>query len=175
MKNWKRLGSRVLLTHPRLQVYEDDVELPNGHRTTYLHFGDLPDAGMVLARNDEGMFLIQKEYSYPPDEALFQLPGGAINKNESPLKGAAREFAEEAGLAGELKLLGWFYLHNRRSKQKMFIYLATGLHKATAQKDIEEEFEDFWFTEAKIDMMIRTNEIRNYTLLAGWALYKASK
>ena len=173
INKWRRLHSTKLFEHPRLSVYEDDIELPGGLKTKYVHFGDAQDAGMVIARDADGRFLIQKEYSYPPDEFLLQLPGGGLNKNENPELGAARELGEEAGYAGELDLLGWFYLNNRRSKSKMYVYLATNLIKIPKAPDPEESFEDFWFTEAEIDEMIQTNEIRNYTLLAGWALYKA--
>ena len=169
---WKRLHSSKLFTHPRLTVYEDDVELPGGLRTKYLHFGDMPDSAMIVARRKDGKILVQKEYSYPPNEVLFQLPGGAINRDEKPEEGATREFAEEAGYTGELSLIGWFYVHNRRSKSKMYIYLATDLVEVAKSPDPEEALEDYWFSESEIDEMIRTNEIRNHTLLAGWAIYK---
>lgn len=172
---WKKLGSTKLFEHPRISVYEDDVELPNGSQTKYVHFGEMADASMIIAKNTKGKILIQKEYSYPPDETLFQLPGGAVENGEDPEEGAKRELAEEAGLAGKLSLLGWFYLHNRRTKQKMYVYLAQDLSEAQAEKDPEEMFEDYWFTEAEIDVLIKTNEIRNYTLLAGWTLYKTHK
>jgi ADP-ribose pyrophosphatase len=176
MKKWKRLGSKKLLEHPRLSVIEDVVELPNGQHTTYIHFGDMLDAGMVLARNGEGKFLVQKEYSYPPDEFLYQLAGGSLEAGEDPAIGAAREFAEESGLSGDLEPLGWFYHNNRRSSQRMHVYLATNLQEVHGvHKDPEEEFEDHWFSEAEVDELIRSNAIRNYTFLAGWGLYKANQ
>ena len=55
----------------------------------------------------------------------------------------------------------------------MHVYLATNLSEMTAQKDEEELFENHWLTVAEIDHKIAKNEIRNYTLLAGWALYRA--
>ena len=129
---------------------------------------------MVLAINKDGKFLLQKEYSYPPNEVLYQLPGGAIEQGEDPEAGARRELAEEAGLGGKLRLLGWFYVHNRRTSQKMFVYEATELFAVEAEKDQEELFEEYWFTEAEIDELIKTNELCNSTALAGWALYKAN-
>lgn len=172
---WEKLASRKLFSHPRLEIYEDDVRLPNGHTTKYLHFGKGHDASMIIARDNSGKLLIQKEYSYPPDEVLYQLPGGIIEPGESPLEGARRELAEEAGLAGKLRPLGWFYLQNRRTSQKMHIFLATNLEKTYAQKDEEEQFEDYWFTEEEVESMIASNEIRNYTLLAGWSMYQVHK
>jgi len=170
---WRKLKSTKLFEHPRISVFEDDVELPSGIQTKYVHFGKMNDSSMVLAKNKDGKFLLQKEYSYPPDEVLFQLPGGAIEHDEDPEAGARRELAEEAGLGGKLELLGWFFLHNRRSNQKMFVYEATELITVEAKQDPEELFEEYWLTEAEIDKLIKTNEIRNYTALAGWALYKA--
>lgn len=170
---WKKLKSTEIFSHPRITLYEDDVELPSGKKTKYLHFGSGQDSGMVLALNQDGKFLIQKEYSYPVDEVLYQLPGGAINPGEDPVDGARREFAEETSLTGDLQPLGWLYTNNRRSGQKMHVYLATNLSETSAHKDEEELFEDHWLTEAEVDHKIATNEICNYTLLAGWALYKA--
>lgn len=170
---WHKVSSKTLLTHPRLTVVEDVVRLPSGTETDYIHFSESHDAAMVLARDSRGKFLVQKEYSYPPNEVLYQLPGGAIEVGETPESGALRELAEEASLTGKLTELGWFYTNNRRSSQKLYVYLATELSAATADKDPEELFEDYWFTASQIEELIRTNEIRNYTLLAGWAMYKA--
>lgn len=173
---WKRLGSTKLFEHPRITLYEDEVELPSGTKTKYLHFGLENGSGMVLARNDDGKFLVQREYSYPPDEFLLQLPGGSLNINEDSKVGALREFSEETGLTGELESLGWFYSNNRRSAEKMNVFLATNLSPADGfHKDEEELFEEFWYSEDEIDTLIAENEIRNYTFLAGWSLYQAHK
>lgn len=175
MTKWKKLSETKLLEHPRLTVFEDDVELPNGHKTKYLRFAEAPDAACILAINDEGKILVQKEYSYPVDEWLYQMPGGAIDKGETPEQGAARELAEEAGLAGTLTPIGWFYIDNRRKDTKFYVYVAHDLTSCETNHDLEEAFEDHWFSEAEIDQMIRDGEINTYSFLAAWALYKTTK
>lgn len=172
---WETLSSKKIFEHPRITLFEDVAKLPSGKTVKYLHFGKVPDSAMVLAVNNDGKFLLQKEYSYPPNEVLFQLPGGAVNDGETAEEGAARELAEEAGITGDLELLGWFYVHNRRADQKMYVYLATNLSVCSKEKDEEELFEDYWLSESKIDSLIANNEIRNYTALAGWALFKSKK
>jgi ADP-ribose pyrophosphatase len=175
IKKWKKLSSKQVFSHPRHDVFIDVVELPNGEKTEYLHFGSGKDAAMVIGLRTDGKFLLQKEYSYPPDEVLFQFPGGLIETGETPEDGALREFEEEAKFTGTLSSLGFMYIQNRRSSNKMYFFLATDLKPAKQTADPEEFFEDFWLTEAEIDELIRTNEIKNYTALAGWAFYKAKK
>lgn len=172
---WEKLSSKQLLKHARLNVYEDEVRLPSGHKTTYIHFGKSPDAACVIAVDSKGKILLQQEYSYPPNDWLYQLPGGALDSNETPLEGASRELAEEASLAGKLEELGWMYADNRRKNSRFYVFLATDLHKTKGIKDVEEEFEYSWHTEAEIDSMIKNGQVVNYSLLAGWAFYKAKK
>lgn len=172
MRSWRKLSSKLLLDHPRLSIYEDDVELPNGHRTKYLRYGDRGGAACVIAIDDQGRVLVQKEYSYPPDAWIYQLPGGAINAGESPKDGAARELAEEAGVSGDLTEVGWFYINNRRTADKFYVFKANNLQKVTAEKDIEEEFETFWITPDEIDELIKNNEIPTHSFLSAWLLFK---
>lgn len=172
---WKKLSEKLLLSHPRISVYEDEVELPSGHKTHYLRFAKTPDAACILAINKDGKILLQREYSYPPNEWLYQVPGGAIEPDETPEEGATRELAEESSLKGDLKLLGWYYMDNRRKNSKFYVYLATNIAEDTSKnQDIEEELEDCWFTEQEIEEMIRNGEITTYSALAAWAFYKTT-
>ena len=172
-RTWKKLSETTLLAHTRLTVKEDDVELPSGHRTKYLYFDPGHAAAQVIAINSKGKILVQKEYSYPPNEWLYQFPGGSVDKGETPAQGAKRELAEEAGIAGRLNKIGWFYVDNRRWDAKFHVFVASNLKPATAKKDIEEEFEDYWFTADEITEMIAKGKITNYSMLAAWAIYKS--
>lgn len=117
---------------------------------------------------------MKMKLSYPPNEWLYQFPGGAIEVNESAREGALRELSEEADLTGELQDLGWFYPDNRRKSNKFYVFVATNLLEQTGKRDPEEELEKFWFSEDQIEKLIQASEIRNYSFLAGWSLYKSS-
>lgn len=170
-QSWLKLSTEILLKHKRLVVYEDKVRLPNGLETEYIHYGK-NDAACVIAINNEGKILVQKEYSYPPDKWLYQPPGGALKPGENPMEGAAREFAEECGLKGRLKQIGWYYVDNRRCANKFYVFTATDLIETKSERDAEEEFIEYWFDELEIDSMIQKGEIVNYSLLSAWALFK---
>lgn len=171
LQPWKRLDSTILYTHPRLTLVEDDVLLPNGHRTKYLHFGTRLDAAMIIALNTDGELLVQREYHYALDDFLYQFPGGGLEDGESIESGALREFAEEAKLTGTLHPIGSFYLDARRSDTKLHTFVATDLHPREAAGDIEEELESVWLKPEAIAEQIRRGELTNPTLLAGWALF----
>lgn len=176
MKSWKKISEKLLLKHPRISIYEDEVELPNGKRTYYLRFTNRGDAAQVIVVNESGMILVQKEYSYPPNEWLYQFPGGKIDDNESPKDGAKRELAEESQYSGDLTEMGWFYVDNRRTDSKFHVFKATNIKAiSTHSSDDEEEFEHYWFSVEHIDRLIKDGEITNYSFLAGWALFKAQK
>jgi ADP-ribose pyrophosphatase len=172
---WKKLASRVILDHPRLQVIEDTVQLPGGHQTDYLYFGNMADAVVIIALNDKGQVLVLREYSYPIHEHMLQFPGGGVKSDETPEAGAARELAEEGELAGKLQQLGWYYPDNRRNPKRMYVFVATDLRPASAPKDPEEAFESFWYTPAEINGMIRNNQLHNYATLVAWSFFSTSR
>ena len=172
-KKWKKLARKKLLEHPRLSVYEDHVELPSGHQTTYVHFGKSHDAATVIAIDDKDRFLVQKEYSYPTDTWLYQFPGGMIEPGETPEQGAIRELAEEAQVTGDLRPLGWYFIEHRRRPSRFYIFEAQNLSETVSESDIEEEFETYWLTANEIESMIRNGEIVNAAFLSAWAIYKS--
>lgn len=171
---WKKLSSKTVFEHPRLTLIEDEVELPSGKRTTYLlrKPGD-GDAVTILARNAEGKFLVEKEYSYPPDTVLYQLPGGAVKPEEKLESAANRELMEEAKYsATQWKKLGSFYTDNRRSDHLMHVFLAEDLHDDPLPHDEEEVITTEWKSAEEIDALIRKGEILNVHMLAAWALFQ---
>lgn len=173
---WKRLATRNLLSHPRLQVYEDDVELPNGYRTTYLRFGDQGAVATVLCRDDAGRILLQRAYSYPPNMVMLELPGGLVAAGEDPAEGANRELMEEVGLrAGRLTLLGRFFSNNRRSARITHVYLGEDLTEASLPGDPEEDIEPVWFTEDEVEELIRSGQVMNQSILVAWSLYRVRR
>ena len=80
---------------------------------------------------------------------------------------------EEMGFrANKLELLGSYLINNRRSKMKMYVYVATDLVEEILDADPEEDIESFWFSEDEIVRMIKNGDIINVHSLASWCLYK---
>lgn len=171
---WKTISSKEVFNHPRLSLVEDEINLPNGVKTTYLKYKDDGSCAVtIITKRDDGKILLQTEYSYPPNQKLFQFPGGHVPQDEKPEVGANRELMEEASvMANKLKLLGSYLTNNRRSAKKMVVYLATDLKDKSLTGDPEEDIESFWFSEDEISKMIKNDKISNCHVLASWCLYK---
>lgn len=170
---WKKLSTRTLFTHPRLTVVEDDVMLPQGKQTKYLRYENLQDYVTVIAERD-GYIALIREYSYPHDEWLWQLPEGSIEAGEDALASAHRELKEEADLEAKSVIpIGMNYGHHRRSDEKDYIFVATSISEVEKTGGDAEEIGTTmqWFPIAKIKEMISTGKIRQKNVLAALALY----
>jgi ADP-ribose pyrophosphatase len=156
-----------------MTVIEDDIQLPNGHITKYIYLAPTMGAVTVIATRSN-QILIQQEYSYPPDQTMYQFPGGGIEGDEAPMVAALRELKEESGYIGEPKYLGFYYANNRRSSAKMHVVHVTDATECTKEGgDAEEFITSEWVTVSELRSMIAEGKIVNLSVLAGMAMYDA--
>ncbi|PYQ43963.1 MAG: ADP-ribose pyrophosphatase, partial [Acidobacteria bacterium] len=74
----RRLSSRRVYTGKVLSLDLDEVEEPGGVRTTrevVRHAGSVA----VLAIQDDGRIVLVRQYRYPVDDALWELPAGRLD------------------------------------------------------------------------------------------------
>jgi ADP-ribose pyrophosphatase len=177
IKVWKVISTKVIFDHPELKIVEDRVELPNGAESTYIkHAPAEVDAVLVVAINSKNEVLVQKEYSHPPAKVMWQRPGGSIKPNEKPKVAALRELSEESGYsAKKIKPIGGFYVHNRLSDKKQFVFECRGLFEKKLTADFDEFIENYWMSKTKLKQMIADGKFDNINLLAGLNLWFNAK
>jgi len=74
--------------------------------------------------NDKNELLLIR-HSYGRSD-LYMLPGGGVDKNESPIDAAYRELQEEVQCRAEnLKLLGEYFDDSKGAKNTIFVFTAT--------------------------------------------------
>jgi 8-oxo-dGTP pyrophosphatase MutT (NUDIX family) len=171
---WKKVNSKTIFNHPRLTLLEDEVELPNGNVVPYLTFKHDHDGVTVICINDKEEILLQQEYSYPPNATLYQFPGGKTEEGEDAETTGRRELLEESGLnAGNLVSLGQYYTNNRRTAEKMYVFLAQDATKGQKSGgDPEEDITSQWVPIAEFKKMITQGKITNFSVLAAWTLFE---
>ena len=175
IQKWRKISSRHILDHPRMQLVEDEVELPSGKKIQYLRQEYSGRGGVIVICRKGDKILVQREYSYPVDEILWQFPGGKIETDETPEQAATRELAEESGIKAEnAKCIGWFYPDNRRTNARLFVVECDYVtDDEKARPDDTEFIESEWIENGQISQMIRRGEVRNYAMLAAWGMLQS--
>jgi ADP-ribose pyrophosphatase len=175
MPRWQKITTRTILNHPRMQLVEDDIILPDATKTSYLLEVNKGDYVTVIARTD-GKIAMVYDYSYPHDSMLLQFPEGGINQGETPEQAAKRELEEETGLHAEtVSVIGKNLDSSRRNTTTNFILFSDDVHDTgVTHLEAEESFtETVLLTESEILQKIASGEIVQKNALAAWAIYTA--
>ena len=120
-------------------MFRDEVELPNGNpgtREVIRHIG----AVCIVPVTDEGDVILERQYRYPIDEVITEIPAGKLDsRTEDRLDAAKRELKEETGYTAEhWTEMGLFYSAAAYSDERITMYLATGLKKGEQVLDQDE-------------------------------------
>ncbi len=143
-----------------LSLRRDDALLPDGKpciREIVEHGG-----GACVLYVKEGKVLLVRQYRYAYGESIYEIPAGKLDGGEDPMKAAARELEEEAGLrATSLKLLYVIYPSPGYTSEKIYLYEAEGAEPANAHLD-EGEFLDVEYVPLeRVKEMLKNGEIRD--------------
>jgi ADP-ribose pyrophosphatase len=132
--------STLVYRGPVFNLYEDDVELPNGRVVRRSRVEHRPTIGVVPYLGD-GQIVLIRQHRHAVGTSLIEIPAGTMDKgNESPEECVQRELAEEAGFrAGRLVKLFGGYLVPGYADEFMHFYLAFDLIAAPLPPD-EDEF-----------------------------------
>ena len=138
----EKITSEHLVDGKLLQVYRDDVRLPDGS-TSIREWIHHPGASAVVPLFEDGSTLLVRQFRYPPRRTFLEVPAGKLDREgEAPEAVAARELEEETGWKAErFTSLGSFYPGIGYSNEVIYIYLAEGLTEG--RRELEEgEFMD---------------------------------
>ena len=136
----KQIDSQCIYKGKILDLYRDEVALPNGAagvREYIRHVG----AVCVVPVTEDGKVVLEKQFRYPFHDVLTEIPAGKLDgKTEPPEDAARRELREETGAeAAELIGLGEYYPTCAYSDEVIHMYLARGISFGERKLD-EDEF-----------------------------------
>ena len=125
-----------------LHVKRDTVTLSNGSsavREVIRHIG----AVCVIPVTENNEVIVERQYRYPIDRVITEIPAGKLDsREEDRLSAIRRELLEETGYtADEWISLGDFHPAPAYSDEYISMYMARGLHPGQRHLD-EDEFLD---------------------------------
>jgi ADP-ribose pyrophosphatase len=102
------LESKIVYANPSRQVVEDTLEFADGSKHEWIYFKGGRAVGVAAFTKDNKMVLT-RQYRHPAGKIVLDLPGGAVEKGETLLSAAHREFEEETGfISKKLEWIGKF-------------------------------------------------------------------
>ena len=92
-----KTGSQEIFDGVILHVFKDTVELPNGNPATREVIRHVGAVG-VIPVTDDGKVIVERQFRYPLNRVITELPAGKLDSfTEDRLSAAKRELEEETG------------------------------------------------------------------------------
>ena len=137
--NFKVKESKNIFNGRVFDIKVDKIEYDSGNedvREVIIHNG----GAVVLPVTNEGKIVLVKQYRYPFDEFMLELPAGKLELDEDPLNCATRELTEETGYSSDsINLIGKIYTSPGFCTEILYIYSANNLKMGNHNRDEGEE------------------------------------
>ena len=167
----KKLSSTKIFQGKLINLFLDDVKLPNGEKSTR-EWVEHPGAVCVIPILQTGEICLIRQYRYAPKQEFIEIPAGKLDKGEMPLDCANRELAEEIGyVANNLTFLTKIYPAIGFSNEVMWMYLGEGLVKTKRQLDSDEFLELAPFSVEEAFRMVKSGKIMDVKTVIGIMWY----
>lgn len=157
----EKIGSKTVYEGRVINLKVNEVKLENGATATR-EIVEHPGGVCVIGIDDEKNIIMVKQYRAPFETVLLEAPAGKLDKGEDPLTCGKREFLEETGyIAEKMTYMGNFYPSVGFLNEKIHIYMAENLTKATQHLDEDEFLNVCKYPLDTLIKMVETNEIKD--------------
>jgi len=146
-------GTRRIFEGRVVSLRIDDVELDNGHRSSFEiveHNGGVA----IIAQPQPSTIVLVRQYRPAAGRFLLEVPAGKLERGEDPTACATRELIEETGYRCErMRRLWSFYSAPGFCSELLHLFVAEGLTGGVAQPEDNEHI-----------------EVRTYDVEEAWAM-----
>jgi ADP-ribose pyrophosphatase len=169
----QQLSSVQAYSGPAISLRVDQVKKPNGATTTR-DVVEHADCIAVVAIDDENQVLLVRQFRYPVDASLLEIPAGGIEPGEDALDSVRRELQEEIGyLPGKVQKLGGFYSIPGYGTEYLYIYAAWDLKPSRLIGEDTDEIEVVRVPLQQIPELIFSGRLCDAKSIAALLMYMA--
>jgi 8-oxo-dGTP pyrophosphatase MutT (NUDIX family) len=164
------VNSKTIYRGKVFDLRQDQVRLPNG-KVMQLDIVEHPVAVVLVPVDAQGNIWLIRQYRHSAGGEILELPAGVTEANEPVEASARRELREEIGMqAGDIHLIGEFFIAPGYTTEYLFIYLATDLSSAPLPGDEDEFIEVVPTPIQEAFAMAKNGQIRDAKTLAALLL-----
>ena len=137
----KCLESKNIFTGKLLNVLCDKVVLPDGRESTREYIKH-PGASVVIPYLNDKRVLLIRQFRYPVNRVMIELPAGKIDPDESPENTIKRELEEETGYSSN-NIIKLCMIHTcvGYSDELLHLFWAYDLKPCINKPDYDEKIE----------------------------------
>jgi ADP-ribose pyrophosphatase len=168
----EKLESQQVFKGKVFSVDRDRVKMPND-RTVTVEVVRHSRSVVLVPVPEPGKVILIRQYRYPVNAFLWELPAGSVDEGESPEQAARRECHEEIGLVpSTIVRLSAMYPTPGYCDEEMVFFRLSGLEKTDepAAVDEDEDIEAKVFELRDAREMVRRGEIQDMKTLVGLTL-----
>lgn len=164
------LESEPVFEGALLKVWRDRVELPDGSRSVREYVRH-PGAVVVVAMDESGALVFERQFRYPLRRAFLELPAGKIDADEDILACAQRELHEETGfVATHWEHVGVMHPCIGYSDERIEVFFADGLSQVERALDEGEFLEVLSLRADEVEQRIHGGSITDAKTITAYYL-----
>jgi len=165
-------GSERIFEGLILNLRVDYLQHPDGHefrREVIEHNGGV----VILCQPEPGQVMLIRQYRYPIDKELIELPAGRLEAGELPLPAAQRELIEETGFQASVwEELPGMYSAPGFCNEMLYFFRASDVKFVGKNLDADEETEVMVMPVEDAWQLVVNQQVRDAKTIAGIALLK---